>query len=487
MPKIKEKRKVLGGRGVVIQHQDGTSAGCYFYRELIKGTKSYKTRKIEGVSSMDEAEQKCLEIAFELNKEPDLKLVIGNNPSTTTGATNGRNGTRDYFTGKVVGRRTKSQPIEIAMKRWIAQEQEKVDAGLLKQTTITNKELTLRLHILPYLQSIGVSQTNAIKIDTFDDYPLFRSNRTALLMKQDLALIKGFCRNYLVKNGLMNSDLLLDNAFVPKKKIKQTDLMANPAINPEDWKVIIDYVRNEWRHKFKLNNGALGWVGANIFWHFILFAKNSGMSGEEIMKLKWKQIEIVDEGRVNSKGEREKWEVCYIRTIRAKTQQAREVPVNQARELRRLKKWLEEWIEEKGAKEKGSPSTPLSITPDTLVFGNPEKHFQPFSYGYFSNRWRDDIYEPLMKQGKLKGNRFSEHPYTLYSLRTTFIEDALMRGVPVIEVAQMAGHDIQQTQRHYARLDLRKRGREITMPAIGKKQMEGEVVNLFAQDEDESK
>ena len=81
MPKIKEKRKVLGGRGVVIQHQDGTSAGCYFYRELIKGTKSYKTRKIEGVSSMDEAEQKCVEIAFELNKEPDLKIVIGNNPS----------------------------------------------------------------------------------------------------------------------------------------------------------------------------------------------------------------------------------------------------------------------------------------------------------------------------------------------------------------------------------------------------------------------
>ena len=92
-----------------------------------------------------------------------------------------------------------------------------------------------------------------------------------------------------------------------------------------------------------------------------------------------------------------------------------------------------------------------------------------------------------MKQGKLKGNRFSEHPYTLYSLRTTFIEDALMRGVPIIKVAQMAGHDLQQTQRHYSRLDLRKRGREITVPAIGKKQMEGEVVNLFAQDEEVSK
>ena len=61
---------------------------------------------------MDEAEQKCLEIVFESNKEPGLKIVFGDKPSSTTGAgvfggrtqRNGRNGTRDYFTGKVVGR-----------------------------------------------------------------------------------------------------------------------------------------------------------------------------------------------------------------------------------------------------------------------------------------------------------------------------------------------------------------------------------------------
>ena len=76
MPKITDKRKVLGGRGSVALYGSGTSAGEYLYRELIKGTKTYKTRRIDGVSDMDEEEAKCLEIAFELNKEPDVALVI---------------------------------------------------------------------------------------------------------------------------------------------------------------------------------------------------------------------------------------------------------------------------------------------------------------------------------------------------------------------------------------------------------------------------
>jgi len=78
MPKIADKRKVLGGRGSVVLYASGTSAGKYFYRELIKGTQTYKTRRIEGVSNMDEAEAAATEVAFELNKEPpDLSLVFG--------------------------------------------------------------------------------------------------------------------------------------------------------------------------------------------------------------------------------------------------------------------------------------------------------------------------------------------------------------------------------------------------------------------------
>jgi hypothetical protein len=90
MPKIADKRKVLGGRGSVVLYASGTSAGKYFYRELIKGTQTYKTRRIEGVSNMDEAEAAATEVAFELNKEPpDLSLVFGNSRLTAPSAWRG--------------------------------------------------------------------------------------------------------------------------------------------------------------------------------------------------------------------------------------------------------------------------------------------------------------------------------------------------------------------------------------------------------------
>jgi len=45
-----------------------------------------------------------------------------------------------------------------------------------------------------------------------------------------------------------------------------------------------------------------------MFWHWILVAKNSGMSPEEIYKLKWKNVEIIDVGRVSNTKAQEEWE-----------------------------------------------------------------------------------------------------------------------------------------------------------------------------------
>ena len=81
---------------------------------------------------------------------------------------------------------------------------------------------------------------------------------------------------------------------------------------------------------------------------------------------------------------------------------------------------------------------------------------------------------------KLKGHRFSPHPYTVYSLRSSFAEDHLLKGTPVLEVAEMMGHSVVETQKTYVRLNLLKKGREITMPEFGKRlRGDGEVVDLF--------
>ena len=470
MPKIADKRKVLGGRGCVVLYASGTSAGQFFYRELIKGTKSYMTRRIEGVSNMDEAEAAATEVAFELNKKPDLSLLWDKPKGNGSEAPK-----RDYFSGRVVSRKPRSIPVSQAVQNWLRLEYEKADSGLIRRDTVDKKAGLCRRHLIPYLESKGVTRTAQIDATTFEGYPIYRSASTPLGRRQELGTIQEWCRNYLVKNRYLDSSLLLDKQtpLIPRTVIRQTDLMKNPAINPEDWKIIVNYVRDVWKKESLTSHPkAAGWFYRNMFHHFILFAKNSGMSPEEVMKMKWKQIEIVDEGRINSKGEKVSWEVAYIRTIRSKTQQAREIPVNQARELRRWKQWLDEYIIERDLRN-------VQVKKDSLVFGNPHYNWRAFSYKYIAKSWVE-IRNKLKDQ--LIGHRFSPHPYTIYSMRSTFIEDQLMKGTPVMEVAEMAGHDVRETQRTYARLNLRRKGTELTLPEIGKKRLESKLVNLFADD-----
>ena len=69
MPTIVEKQEVLNGRGQVIRYGSGTSAGSYFYKEKIPGERRYKTRRIPGATTIEEAVQAAVEIAFKLQEE----------------------------------------------------------------------------------------------------------------------------------------------------------------------------------------------------------------------------------------------------------------------------------------------------------------------------------------------------------------------------------------------------------------------------------
>ena len=104
-------------------------------------------------------------------------------------------------------------------------------------------------------------------------------------------------------------------------------------------------------------------------------------------------------------------------------------------------------------------------------------------YEHFSNQEVLEDYPPVSDYiEQLNGHRFSPHPYTIYSMRSTFIEDQLMKGTPVMEVAEMAGHDVRETQRTYARLNLRRKGTELTLPEMGKKRTESKPIDLFNEE-----
>ena len=465
MPKILEKQEVLNGRGHVVLYGSGTSAGSYFYRELVKGKRSYRQRRIPGVSCMEEAVGAAVEVAFQMQSDQPHPVVAQLLKTEPNGGEPGKS-----YKSQVLTRQPRKQHIEDAITAFLKEEQQKVDAGLLTQKTQTQKKITLTKHLLPYLQeNQKIIYTNQIRESTFRDYALFRSGATPLTRNNEISQIKDFCKNYLIRHRLLSADVLMDRDFLRRGVIKQVDKMRNPAISSEDWDTIVRYVRGHYRASAeKLSNYRIHFW-RTLFWHWILFAKNSGMSPEEILRLKWRQIEIIDEGRTNSKGEREPWEVAYIYTIRSKTKQAREIPVNQARELRRWKKIQENYIAEHGLD--------LKVTKDTLVFGNPHNELKAYAYSNFQRAWkevRDAVEE------KLNGHRFSQHHYTIYSMRSTFIEDHLLKGTPVFEVAEMAGHSVNETQKTYARLNLRKKGAEITLPKLGKQPTRGQKSDLFA-------
>ena len=160
--------------------------------------------------------------------------------------------------------------------------------------------------------------------------------------------------------------------------------------------------------------------------------------------------------------------IAYIRTIRAKTQQQREIPTNLGRELKRWMGIVKKYCDERGLPHPSSNS---------CVFGKPSEDFKPYTHGMFQMAWWE-IRNTL--EGKLKGHRFSPHPYTLYSLRATFIENHLMKGTDIFLLARMAGHDVKELMRSYERLDIRKRAKEITAMDFGKKVDEEYLVDLLS-------
>ena len=61
------KQAVLIGQGAVVLYGSGSSAGGWFYRELVSGSKSYRTRRIGGAQTLEEAVLAATDVAFQLN------------------------------------------------------------------------------------------------------------------------------------------------------------------------------------------------------------------------------------------------------------------------------------------------------------------------------------------------------------------------------------------------------------------------------------
>ncbi len=526
MPQIAQQEPVLSGRGKVVQYANGNSAGKFFYKEYIKGERRYKSKEIIGASTIEQAKELAPQVAIELAQD------AVNKPSLTTSIDPldliSREEKLQRAKEKLFKAKKKEENpkvnIEKAFKNWFDQEQKRVDAGALAQSSFDHKFNCCR-HIRFYLKNKKITITSQINESTFDDYCIFRLKDTdkRILIQRELSVLGEFIKSFLVKHKFIEARLWMDGQFLPKIEVRQSDRDANPAINPEDWEVIINHVRNNWRkeayepsklpstNQFRKDIKIVDrkttdkskWF-RNMFWHWILVAKNSGMSPEEICKLKWKNIEIVDVGRVSNTKAQEEWEqimgeaqadgidldleapelkdpsewapegtewgreerlIAYITTMRAKTQDYREIPCNLGHVFKRWRDFV-----------KSQSDQP--IKGDDYVFAQLFNEMKQPNQRKIGQHWRW-ICDYLMSSGKLKGHKFSERPYTLYSMRSTFIENHILRGTDAYLLARICGNSVATIMQTYERIDIRRRTKELTDIEFGSKKGNPETICLF--------
>ena len=432
MPAIHQKHPVLKGRGVVFCYV--TDPSKWYYRELIPGTKKYRTKLIPEATTLEEALMSVVDVAFELK---DKKLPNTRTPTVTK----------------------KRVSITDAVNSYLHSIYEKYQAGLAAEATYEHKQIILTKHLIPYLSSLGITYTDQIDRDTFTQYPIYRKDAAKYTRKKELSTIKTFINEHLIRYELVSPSVAMSKTLIPKVLMKQVEFDANPAISAEDWKNIEHHIKSVYLEDGAKHNSPRVHHWRYLMWTFIMVAKNTGCRPNELLKLKWKDVEFTDLEKADDR----EHIIAYLTVTDSKTGMKREIPANVGSTLLQWMQYRIKYIKQHLPKLYNE----LSVNSlDQLVFGNPYNEFKSYNLVSYQHSWREIIsgcYE------RLRGNKFSDRPYTLYSLRKTFIEQQLIAGLDIFLLARLCGHSVKVLETHYERMDIRKRSDEITRLGYEKK------------------
>ena len=344
-------------------------------------------------------------------------------------------------------------------------ESKRVDAGLKDGECARKRGVSLR-RMLEYFKLNDIQYPSQVTRLTFDEYILFRKGKRSLTVKTELRDISVFFRSFLQPRGHVTNQLVMEKEFIPQIKVKDDELDANPAVTPLDYKVLNTYIRGAWQ---KEPTSRTGKYTKQLVWCYVHLLKNSGCRPSEMLRLRRKDVEITNEPRWSES--QQEWIPYYklkLHIRKSKTGKRRDV-LCRSNAGERLMSFL--------SFQNGYMPDGFEASDDCLIFGKPEDLLmKTYSYVHIGQQWRKVI---ETKRNELEGNRFSERPYTLYSLRATFIEDCIADGLDVYLVARLCGNSVEVIQRYYDRHDVLKRAEEVQALPIGvTKAPEPEVVDL---------
>ena len=470
MPTIREKIPVLGGRAVVLQYERNDD---WYYREIIPGTKRYRTKLLKGIVNAADAVAAALDVFAQLRSVPAAVRPIAEwrvNESLTLAApvVESRSQEASIPLGpsisSIATKKVSKASLTTLVNEFIQHEEGRCTAGLIKASTLKEKVNTLTKPFLAYLHSERIYTVDQLTDTVLDNYVVFRGDKTKLTRRKELIIIKDFIDNWLVRHKYL--------AFTIKTKkprIKQSDLSANPSITPRDWKIINLHIRHRWIKEVKDHPNYRIHYWRTLFWVFTITMKNSGCRPNELLSLRWKDVEITDVGRYSkSKGITEERLIAYIRVTASKTGEQREIPCNLGNALRRWSQYQRAYVKKRNCS--------VEVTPNSLVFGNPHHELQAYTYPCYTRAWKQ-VLSGVSRQ--LEGNKFSDSNYTIYSMRSTFIEAHLAKGTDLYLLARMCGHSPTMLLKHYERLDIRNRSEEITHIDFGRKKTTTKTIDIF--------
>lgn len=407
MAKIVDTHPVLDGRGTLYRHEGEER---WRYREYDQLRRKYRTGLVADANSLDEAKQKVIELVLKwTNTQQQLK------PRATAKNTN--------------------LSIADEVKVWIRRQEEQ------EVSNVDRKRRSLTV-MIEYLATKRITYAKQLKTNTFDDYILFRKGKRKLTQKTELQHIKEFLVHHLRRKGLITNELASEPQLVPKVKILDEDLDANPAISQRDYDIINRYIRGEWRQQARYKTQTYFKRYFHTYTHLLW---NSGCRPGEMLKVRMKDINITNKQRYSESLEKMVDEYKASLFIRkSKTGKQREVLLtsNAADNLIKFLQFQKEYIQ---------PNR------DSLLFGKPEHHLERgYSYSHIEETW-GTIIKKLDADGYLEGNRFSDRSYTLYSLRSSWIENQITKGLDVYLIAKLAGNSVAIIQRYYDRHDVMNR------------------------------
>ena len=179
-------------------------------------------------------------------------------------------------------------------------------------------------------------------------------------------------------------------------------------------------------------------------------------------------MDIISMGPRSSSDNREHL-VAEISVRKTKTGEPRQVPANCGTQLAEWFQYQKEYAE-----RHFSSSVSKIWNKNAHVFGNFYNECRPFDYTQYSRCWAF-----AMRNLELQGHWASDKPYTLYSLRSSFVDDKLMQDTPIAVLSMMTGHDPKILMKHYSRLDVLRKSRDLTKLPIGRKKVQKKVIELF--------